>query len=153
MKRKIFCSFFLITLVFAGLCSAQSRNEIEVFELVNRERARARMSGLEWDDRLAALARNYSRQMAREGFFAHHDRNGRSVGDRARAARINWSGIGENLFVCEAHSYFTTTAVKGWMKSPGHRTNILNRRWTATGIGIATSRDGSIFVTQVFTRE
>jgi len=153
MKRKFFCSFFLITIVAAGICAAQTRSEMEVFELVNRERARARLSGLEWDDRLAGLARNYSRQMAREGFFAHHDRNGRSVGDRARAARINWSGIGENLFVCEAHPYFTTTALKGWMKSPGHRTNILNRRWTATGIGIATSRAGSIFVTQVFTRE
>jgi uncharacterized protein YkwD len=156
MKRKLFSSFFLITIVLAGLsgrAAAQTRSENEVFNLVNRERAKARLSGLEWDGRLASIARNYSRQMAREGFFSHHDRSGRSVGDRARAARINWSGIGENLFACDEHPYFTTTAVKGWMRSSGHRTNILNRRWTATGIGVATGRNGTVFITQVFTRD
>jgi uncharacterized protein YkwD len=30
---------------------------------------------------------------------------------------------------------------------------MLDRTWTATGIGIATARDGSIYITQVFTSE
>jgi uncharacterized protein YkwD len=30
---------------------------------------------------------------------------------------------------------------------------MLDRNWTATGIGIATARDGSIFITQVFTHD
>jgi uncharacterized protein YkwD len=157
MKRKLFSSFFLFTLVCLVSCipgAAQTRSESEVFALVNKERARTRMSALAWDDRLADLARNYSRQMAREGFFGHRDRRGRSVMERAHAARIqNWSRIGENLFVCDRHPYFEATAIQGWLKSPGHRKNMLNRGWTATGIGVATARDGSIFITQVFTRE
>jgi uncharacterized protein YkwD len=92
--------------------------------------------------------------MAREGFFDHYDRSGKTVIDRMNAAHVrNWSGIGENLFFCDAHASFTATAVRGWLKSPSHRTNMLDRKWTATGIGIATGRDGRIFVTQVFTRQ
>jgi uncharacterized protein YkwD len=157
MKRKLFSSFVLVAIATTSLCLttiAQSRSENEVFALVNRERSRAHLGSLAWDDRLASVARNYSRQMAREGFFDHYDPNGRTVIDRAQAARIrNWSSIGENLFFCDEHPYFAETAVRGWMKSRTHRTNMLDRGWTATGIGVATARDGSIFITQVFTRE
>jgi uncharacterized protein YkwD len=125
-----------------------------VFNLVNRERSKVRLGNLVWDDRLAKLARNYSRQMAREGFFDHFDGEGRTVTDRALAARIeDWSSIGENLFMCEEHPYFASTALRGWLKSRTHRTNMLDRTWTSTGVGIATARDGSIFITQVFTHD
>ena len=157
MIRKLISSFVLATVLVAILstaASAQSRSEMEVFDLVNRERSRARLVGLDWDEHLARLARNYSRQMAREGFFDHYDPEGRTVIDRAQDARLrNWSGIGENLFVCDEHPAFASIAVRGWMDSRTHRTNMLNGTWTATGIGIATARDGSIFITQVFTHE
>jgi uncharacterized protein YkwD len=157
MKRKLISSFVVATVlatILSATASSQSRGEMEVFDLVNRERSRARLVGLEWDEQLARLARNYSRQMAREGFFDHYDPEGKTVIDRAQNARIrNWSGIGENLFVCDEHPAFATIAVRGWMKSSTHRTNMLNRTWTATGIGIATADDGSIFITQVFTHE
>jgi uncharacterized protein YkwD len=153
MKRKLFISFALIAIVVASAI-AQSDDEAKVFSLVNRERSKAHLSTLEWDGRLAKLARDYSRQMAREGFFDHYDPEGHTVIDRALAARIkNWSTIGENLFVCDPHDYFASTAIRGWLKSPTHRTNMLNSEWTATGIGIATAPDGSIFITQVFTRQ
>ena len=156
MKRKLVHSFVLVAIAIAGasISAAQSRGESEVFQLVNKERVRARLGGLAWDHRLAGLARDYSRQMAREGFFDHDDPEGRTVIDRAQSARLkNWSIIGENLFFCEPHSHFASTAIRGWMKSRTHRTNILDREWTATGVGIANASDGSIFITQVFTRE
>lgn len=156
MKRKLFSSYVLTAVLFASavLVSAQSRGEYDVYQLINQERSKARLGTLEWDDRLAKLARDYSRQMAREGFFGHYDRSGRTVTERALSANIkDWSIIGENLFFCEEHPSFIQTAVTGWMKSRTHRTNILDRDWTTTGIGIATARDGSIFVTQVFTRQ
>jgi len=155
MKRKLFSSFVLTALVAAAMCAsvhAQSRSESDVFDLVNRERSRARIGSLAWDDKLAKVARDYSRRMAREGFFDHYDPNGKTVMDRAARLR-NWSSIGENLFVCDEQPSFETVAIRGWMKSKTHRTNMLDRGWTATGIGIATARDGNIFITQVFTRE
>ena len=155
MKRKLFSSFVVTALLLGTLCIsalAQSVRENEVFGLVNRERSRAHLGDLVWDEQLARVARDYSRRMAREGFFDHYDPNGKTVMDRAARLK-NWSSIGENLFVCDEDPAFATVAVRGWMKSPTHRTNMLDRGWTATGIGIAEARDGSIFVTQVFTRE
>jgi len=156
-KRKFVSSCaFLITLVGLSNASAlaQSRAESEVFDLVNHERSRARLGSLAWDDRLGRLARDYSRKMAREGFFDHYDGNGRTVIDRAQNARIdNWAAIGENLFFCDGHPTFTRTAISGWLKSRIHRTNMLDRSWTATGIGVATADDGAIFITQLFTHD
>jgi uncharacterized protein YkwD len=154
MKRKVLSSFALLTVlipVFASITIAQSRSELEVYQLVNRERSRMRLGSLQWDEQLAKVARDYSRQMAREGFFDHYDPRGKTVMDRARTIP-NWSEIGENLFVCDAHDEFTSTALRGWLKSRPHRTNMLDRKWIATGIGVAEARDGSIYITQVFTR-
>ncbi|MEO6333868.1 MAG: CAP domain-containing protein [Pyrinomonadaceae bacterium] len=156
MKRKYVSAFIVAALMLVASCGltiAQSRGESEVFDRVNRERSRAHLGDLEWDDELAQIARDYSRRMAREGFFGHYDPNGKTVIDRALAARLrHWSTIGENLFVCEDHPYFATTAIHGWLKSTTHRINMLDRGWTATGVGIDTASDGSIFITQVFTR-
>ena len=154
MKRKLFSSFILVTVISAFAASAftQTQDENEVFNLVNRERSRAHLEGLMWDERLAKVARDYSRRMAREGFFDHYDPDGKTVLDRASRVR-GWSRIGENLFVCDEQPSYTSVAIRGWLKSPTHRTNMLDRTWTATGIGIATARDGNIFITQVFTSE
>ncbi len=42
------------------------------------------------------------------------------------------------------------STVDGWMKSRGHRENILQVGPTVTGIGVAIAPDGKIFVTQLF---
>lgn len=136
-------SSFLTT---AGL--AQRSDEYEIFMLVNRERSRSRLRQLAWDDGLAEVARNYSRQMAREGFFSHRDSRGRSVIDRAE--KIRWSKIGENLFMCTGLDDFAGFSVRGWLRSASHRRNMLDREWTETGIGVYQSRDGRVYVTQVF---
>jgi len=44
---------------------------------------------------------------------------------------------------------FAGAAVEGWMKSPGHRDNILNPRYDTSGIGVAMAGDRA-FATQVF---
>lgn len=125
--------------------------EYEVFQLVNRERSKSKLPVLEWDGNAARLARSYSKRMARDGFFDHYDPEGNTVIERAdRAGVKHWSRIGENLFVCDPFDGFAAFAIKGWLKSPTHRQNMLDRSWTSTGIGIARSRDGDIYITEVF---
>jgi len=122
----------------------------QILDLVNAERRKKRLTELEWDRDLARMARAYSKQMARENFFDHLDEDGKDVADRAKSSKIKgWSRIGENLFFCEGTARFDSFAVKGWMKSPTHRQNILDKNWTATGIGIAEA-NGEIYITQVF---
>ncbi|MBS1797762.1 MAG: CAP domain-containing protein [Acidobacteria bacterium] len=125
--------------------------ERAIFDLINEERRKKGLGDLEWDGRLAGVARDYSRRMAREDFFSHYDRDGNSVVERARDSNVrDWRQIGENLFYCEGYDQFDELAVRGWMKSPDHRRNILDRRFNASGIGIARARDGRIYITQVF---
>lgn len=128
-------------------------DELQIHYLINNERRRKGLGDLYWDDALAQMARAFSRQMARESFFSHFDRNGRSVVDRALQSNIDgWSKIGENLFFCEGYDRFDALAVRGWMNSSEHRRNILDRQFNETGIGVAQTRDGRIYITQVFIR-
>ena len=152
MARRFLLAIVLATVVL-GLFSAviaQSDEESEIFRLVNRERSKSRLSYLEWDDDVARVARNFSRQTARENFFSHADRDGKTV--IQRAAKVSWSKIGENLFMCDGMDDFTGFSVRGWMRSPTHRRNILDREWTDTGIGVYQARDGTTYVTQVFVK-
>lgn len=134
--------------LFVSSAAAQSRDEAEIFALVNRERVRARLGALNWDDKAANVARNYSRRMAREHFFDHFDPEGRTVIERA--SKIRWEKIGENLFMGDDVPDLAVFSVRGWMHSPSHRQNILDREWSATGVGIWRTNDGQIFVTQIF---
>lgn len=166
-----FCFFILFIAVLSGATvsgvSAQRRiytassrapvavnidsDEREIFDLINEERTKKGLGELNWDASLSRLARAYSQKMARENFFSHYDRDGEAVDGRAREMRIkNWSKIGENLFFSQGYGNSNVLAVRGWMKSPTHRQNILDPDYTASGIGIAESADGKIYVTQVF---
>lgn len=160
MYRNAICSILLlfsIVFVSASVSIAQrsagysDSEEVQILQLVNRERNRRRLTALSWDDRLANLARNYSRKMARERFFSHVDSDGNDVVQRARFSRVRgWSKLGENLFMCSDTDQFVSMSVRGWMRSPSHRENILDPEWRTTGIGIAYARNGDIYITEVF---
>lgn len=137
-----------------GFVNDFDRDERAIFDLVNRERSKRRLNNLSWRGDLAQLAHSYAEKMARENFFSHYDKNGASVADRAANAKVkNWFGIGENLFYIEGKSDFDKFAVDKWMQSQGHRENILNKNWTAAGVGIAQSKGGRIYIVQVFVEE
>ena len=130
---------------------SNSSDEKKILELVNQERRKRRLNDLVWDSKLGNLARSYSSKMANENFFGHKDSKGKSLIDRANDFNItNWTGLGENLYFCKGYDDPTEPALAGWLKSPGHRTNMLKNSWTSTGIGIAKASDGRIYVTQVF---
>lgn len=131
--------------------SGAASDEVRIFDLINHERERAGLGSLRLSGRLSDFARTYSRQMARDGLFDHIDRDGNSVVERADQYRISgWSKLGENLFYCEPTNQLAGFAVRGWMQSAIHRRNILDPDWSATGIGIAVSRTGEIYITEVF---
>lgn len=125
----------------------------EIFRLVNSQRRKKGLAELQWSNDLEKLARSYSKKMADGKFFSHYERNGDSVVQRATAMRIRgWRKIGENLFMCSSYGEANNLAVEKWMKSPLHRQNILDGNYNTTGIGIAESRDGTFYITQVFTQ-
>ncbi|MFI1258577.1 CAP domain-containing protein [Streptomyces netropsis] len=106
--------------------------------LVNRERVRAGRRPVRADARLARLAQDFSEDMARRGFFAHTDPDGRTPWDRAAKHGITTLG-GENI--ARGHSD-AEAVMEAWMRSPGHRQNILNGDYRTIGIGMHSGPGG-----------
>jgi uncharacterized protein YkwD len=125
--------------------------EREAFDLINAERRKANLSPLVLDSAMLYLAREHSENMANSGVFSHRNQNGAMVDDRARDAGIgDWQGIAENIAANQNAKNAVAMAIECWLKSEGHRRNLLSNDWTRSGIGVAVSPDGKYYFTQVF---
>ncbi len=125
--------------------------EQRAFELINAARIANGAGPLVWDAELCRMARLHSQNMARMNFFAHAGPDGLDTADRARASGVrSWSALGENIAYNQGYDDPSAVAVDKWMHSTKHRTNILNTQFTRSGLGIAQSADGRVFLTQVF---
>jgi uncharacterized protein YkwD len=122
--------------------------EAEVIDLVNAERRRARCPEVHLNERLRTAARGHSADMARHNMLSHEGSDGSSPWDRAERAGYD-AALSENV----AMGYPTAeTVMEAWMKSQGHRDNILNCEAKAVGVGLARTADGTAYWTQMFGR-
>jgi uncharacterized protein YkwD len=108
--------------------------------LLNKQRARRGLRKLRLDARLTKAARQHTIDMVKRNYFSHNSRSGADVVDRLRdtgymrGAR-SWT-VGENLAWGSGTRSTPREIVAAWMKSPGHRSNILQRRFREIGIGV-----------------
>ena len=135
--------------------------ELKVHAGINAERAKNGSAPLRWEEQLAAVARAHSDDMTRRGYFSHDTPEGLGPSDRIdRAGYSCWKGshygVAENIAIETTLGNLDRTAaeaVRGWMNSPGHRTNLLGRQYDRTGIGASfgTWRGyKAVYLTQVF---
>ncbi len=112
----------------------------QVISLVNAERGRAGCRPLVTSAALQRAAQAHSTDMAENDQLSHDGSDGESFVSRLRAAGYRGGPVGENI----AAGPSTATAVmRTWMDSPAHRSNILNCRFTAIGVGRASDSSGS----------
>jgi uncharacterized protein YkwD len=106
--------------------------------LINKQRAANGEAPLHADGRLQAAAQGHSNDMVAGDYFDHTSPSGRTFLARIVAAGYSgWHSLGENI-ATGTGSYATPAAtVDEWMHSPGHRANILDRAFHASGIGVA----------------
>jgi hypothetical protein len=86
--------------------------------------------------------------MLRKQYFAHESPTGEGPGEVAKKAGYDFVSVGDNL----ALGIFTDEAdlVKAWMESPGHKANILNKKWTEIGVAVIKGEyDGKIQIIAV----
>lgn len=109
-----------------------------IIALVNQVRGDNGLPPLAPNAQLGAAAQQYAGFIAANNVLTH-TADGRRLDARAEAAGYTtWLALGENL----AGGYDTfEEAVSAWMASPGHRENILNPRFTETGVGCAWNAD------------
>ena len=132
-------------------------NEAITFCLLNKERTTRGLRKLRRDTRLDLASRRHARSMAARNFFAHGNFVGRiRSANYLRGAR-SWR-VGENIAWGSGVLGSPEEIVDAWMRSPGHRSNILSRGFREIGIGIAYGTpngsygDGGTYVTDFGTR-
>lgn len=125
--------------------------EAAVRQGINQVRQKNGLQPLQNNDKLAQVARNYSRQMAQKKFFSHTGADGSTLPDRVSAGGITYWMVGENLFTSTNVARPIPAAIEGWMNSPGHRANILRPVFRETGVGIWRVGN-TYYMTQLFLR-
>jgi uncharacterized protein YkwD len=138
--------------------------ETMLCHLANIERMERGLLPLKINPELSAVARSHSREMMRKRYFAHE-----SPVSRRREAMDRYSRkymrlpylAAENLYNFQGTPYQELKQADfrrvhlAWMKSPGHRANILLNAPlggpTQIGVGIVV-KDGSLWVTQLLVR-
>lgn len=142
----------------AVLLPSEAEAAQQVLDATNAARAEGRHCGeawmpaappVAWNRQLAQAALAHSEDMARQGYFAHADRQGREVPQRAEAAGYAWRHIGENIARGQTSA---EEAVASWVGSPGHCRSLMNPRYTEMGaaFSIRAGRRPAAYWTQVF---
>jgi len=128
-------ALFVGTASISQVDTARAGNPTKkLLKLHNRERKKKNRPKLRLDSSLKRSAQGYAQAMAVSGVLSHVGTDGSTFDQRIRAKGGSFSYMGENI----AQGPSTATIVhKGWMGSPSHKKNILNRRFRTVGFGKA----------------
>jgi uncharacterized protein YkwD len=124
--------------------------------LLNRQRARHGLRRLHAHRSLGNAATRYARLMVTQHFFDHVSPGGSTMAQRIKRTTYlrhtrAWS-LGENLAWGSGSTATPAQVVSAWMRSAGHRRNILDGTFREVGIGIAlgapNGRSGATYVNE-----
>lgn len=124
-----------------------------LFAEANAVRRRMGLRELSYNPQLTAAATDLANCMANTGRF-DHNADGRGLAARVQSRGYRYSSVSENIAMCSGNfpggpvqTFFTS-----WLRSPGHRKNLLDPSVTETGIVGVTSSSGRVYSVQVFGR-
>ncbi len=110
--------------------------------LVNARRTAADVPAMKLDPLLSRAATRHSRDMVRRRYYAHDGPDGSTLSTRVRAtgyldsATRSWL-LGENIAQGRGRKGTPARIVRAWMRSPGHRANMLSATFSDIGVGTA----------------
>ena len=130
-----------------GVTNIQTAAE-QLLALANQTRAQAGAGRLQWEPALAAAALYHCRRMAAEGPIAHRYGGEADVAGRAGQAGAHFDLIEENVAVGPSAAVIHNE----WMRSPGHRSNLLNPEVDRVGVAVVESR-GVLYAVADYARD
>jgi uncharacterized protein YkwD len=105
--------------------------------LLNKHRRAKGLHPLRNNSRLQAAATRFSQRMVRERFFDHTAPDGTTFDQRIEAAGYGaFVALAENIAWGSGTRATPTQIVTGWMRSSGHRRNILDASLREIGVGV-----------------
>lgn len=105
-----------------GCPSKRTPEACEVFGLVNKVRVDEGKARLTYDQALAKAAYDHALDMNKQDYFDHTSKDGRTFGQRAKAAGYDAFPSAENIAWGQSNA---DEVMDSWMNSSGHRANIL----------------------------
>jgi uncharacterized protein YkwD len=126
--------------------------ESRIVVLVNAERRQRGLRELSWNPRLDQAAKLHARNMATYRKMSHVLPESRfpTLSHRAAHVAYPYKMIAENIALGYRDA---ESVVEGWMKSPGHRRNILSPEVSELGTGVVSSATGGLYFCQVFGKQ
>lgn len=111
-----------------------------ILDRTNAARADAGVAALDANACLGRMAQRHAERLAAQGRLYHQ-------GLSAVMSSCGMSTAGENV----AMNHTGPSAMVGqWLRSSGHRANLLSSRFSLIGVGVAQGRDGAWYGVQVF---
>lgn len=131
-----------------------------VLVLANDARSRGRRCGNGWFAPAAPLAPNpllqraaaaHALDMAQHNHFEHEGSDGSSPADRVTRTGYRWRSVAENI---ASGQTTPEQVIQEWLGSPEHCANLMNARFTDTGVAFAVEMKGEsgIYWAQKFGR-
>lgn len=105
----------------------------QVLVLTNQQRAQSGLAALAISNQLSSAASAKAADMFQNQYWAHVSPSGKEPWDFISASGYSYRVAGENLARDFNH---TGDMVQAWMDSPTHRANIMNGRYTETGLAV-----------------
>ncbi len=136
MRRLSWVSAALLALSLTSPLAAGPAES--VLSAINAARAKAGCGPLRVNGKLAAAAKSHARAMAEQNFFGHAGKDGSRFSSRIARQGYSYRTAAENI---AAGQKSASQVVNSWLKSAGHRRNILNCRMTETGIAVVYQAD------------
>lgn len=129
--------------------TVDNSKEQQMINSINQARSNAGLPALMVSSDLTKAARAKSKDMVDKNYFSHTSPTYGSMTSMLQHFGISYSAAGENLAMNSNGS--VSAAHESLMNSPGHRSNILEPRFSYVGVGIQVKSDGSHYYTQLFT--
>lgn len=141
-----------ILLLAAGLAGQSTSEfdadvEAQIFTALNQSRAEAGVPPLKLDPKLRDAARQHSLLLAKRHVLSHQFPGEPPLAERLRSAGLFFTAaaenVGMNTEVSDVNDMF--------LRSPGHRENMLNATYDAAGIGVVHI-GSSYWITEDFSK-
>ena len=119
----------------------------EIHRQINQHRRSLNLPPLSLNAQVSQVAATHSRNMAKGKVKFSHQ----GFDNRIQAIKndISYRSVAENVAYNQGYSDPVSQAVAGWIKSKGHRQNIVGN-YNLTGIGVAKNQQGEYYFTQIF---
>lgn len=149
MKKQltaVLIVFFILAAAPQAFAASFTDMQQEMLDYINAERSQVNAPPLVLDQSLCSGAFLKSQDMGVNNYFSHTSPTYGSPFDMMKSQGVDFRRAGENI----AKNFSVPGAHNAFMKSSGHRANIVSTKYSKLGLGFYQS-GGYLYVTQWFT--